>query len=44
MPKKVEKALLKSAHKKGYKGKRAKEYVYATMNKLGMLKAKKKKQ
>lgn len=37
MPRKVEKALAKSAKKKGYKGKRANQYIYATMNKLGLL-------
>jgi hypothetical protein len=38
MPKKVEKRLLREAHKKGYTGARAKRYVYGTMNKLGLLK------
>lgn len=38
MPKKMEKALKKTAKAKGLKGERADAYVYGTMNKLGMLK------
>lgn len=41
MPKKMEKALAKQARKKGYKGKRAKRYIYGTMNKKGMMPKKK---
>lgn len=43
MPAKMEKALKKSARKKGLKGKRAKAYVYGTMQKMGAMKPKKKK-
>lgn len=43
MPKAVEEKLAKTAHKKGYKGERAKKYIFGTMNKLGMLDKKKKK-
>ena len=35
MPKKMERALKKSAKKKGLKGKRAKAYIYGTMRKAG---------
>jgi len=35
MPKKMEKALRKSAKKKGLKGKRKKAYIYGTMRKAG---------
>lgn len=34
MPKKLEAALRKQAHRKGYKGDRANHYVYGTMNKI----------
>lgn len=42
MPKAVENKLKKQARKKGLKGKRANAYVYGTMNKLGMMKGRKK--
>lgn len=35
MPKKIEKELLKEAHKKHLKGKAKDAYVYGTMRKLG---------
>lgn len=35
MPKKMEKALKKSAKKKGLKGKRKNAYIYGTMRKAG---------
>lgn len=34
MPKKIEKALKKSAKKAGLKGKAAKAYIYGTLNKI----------
>ena len=34
MPKKIEKALAKSAKKKGLKGKRKNAYIYGTLNKI----------
>lgn len=34
MPKKVEAALKRVAHKKGYKGKRADAFVYGTMENM----------
>lgn len=34
MPKKIEKALMKSAAKKGLKGERKNAYVYGTMAKI----------
>jgi hypothetical protein len=42
MPKKLEKALKKSAKKKGLKGERADAYVYGTLRKTGWKKSKKK--
>lgn len=42
MPKKMEKALLKAAKKKGLTGKKANSYIYGTMNKLGYMKGNKK--
>jgi len=42
MPKEIEKRLAKQARKKGYGKKRTDRYVYGTMQKLGMLKPKKK--
>ena len=41
MPRKLHEALKKSARKKGYKGKRAKKYIYGTMTKIEKKKAKK---
>lgn len=35
MPKKMEQALKKAAHKKGLTGKRADKYVYGTLRKVG---------
>lgn len=35
MPKKLEKALRKSARKKGLKGKRKNAYIYGAMRKFG---------
>lgn len=43
MPKKVERKLARQASKKGLKGERKDAYVYGTMNKLGMLHKKEKK-
>jgi hypothetical protein len=37
MPKALERKLKAVARRRGYKGKRAKRYVYGTMNKLGLL-------
>ena len=37
MPKELERKLFRSAHRKGYKGKRAKRYVYGTMNAMGYM-------
>jgi hypothetical protein len=34
MPKDLERALIKAAAKKGYKGKRAKHFVYGTMTNM----------
>jgi len=34
MPKKVEKALKKSSRKAGLKGKKAKAYIFGTLNKI----------
>lgn len=34
MPKRLEKALVKQARKKGYKGKRLDRFVYGTMNNM----------
>jgi hypothetical protein len=33
---KAERALRRSARKKGYKGKRAARYIYGTLNKIGL--------
>lgn len=43
MPKKVEKALKKSAKKAGLKGKEADAYIYGTLRKTGWKPKKKKK-
>lgn len=43
MPKKVERALMKAADKKGLKGEAKYRYVYGTMNRMAMLHPKLKK-
>ncbi len=43
MPKKVEAKLKRSGKKRGFVGKRLKDYIYGTMNKLGLMKEKKSK-
>jgi hypothetical protein len=43
MPKKVEEKLRREARKKGLKGKRAKAYVYGTMEEDGLMPRRKKK-
>ena len=42
MPKKIEKALKKSASKKGLTGKRANAYIYGSLNNMGYMKGNKK--
>jgi hypothetical protein len=42
MPKEIEKQLAKQARKKNFGKKRTDRYVYGTMQKMGMLKPKKK--
>ena len=43
MPVKMEKKLKAQAKKKGYKGKKAKAYIYGTMRKTGWKPSKEKK-
>lgn len=43
MPEKLERKLRKQGSKKGYTGKRLNQYIYSTLNKLGLLKQKKKR-
>lgn len=43
MPKELKEKLKRSGKKRGFTGKRLKDYIYGTMNKLGLIKDKKSK-